>query len=329
MKKKKMKGDEVVFISPKTCGIYKDGGTRFKPDTLTGKRTKEIDNELQEYVDRFLSGEDFEGLTRKRVKDIFERQILVPRYFDARWEVDFQNLVDANGLNPITLGKLQESNVISVRGGHGSPGNDQRFGHIPYVKVSDIRSLRININPTNLVSQKVAENFWGGPTSGLKAWDLITPNRASSNIGEFAMLLPGEENIVLTKEVFVIRVQEGNADGWDPFYLLWAFCLKAVRKQWQRVALMQTNREDVGSRYKEIVLPLPTNKEWAEQVSKPFRDFFTTLAKAKESFIDSIRVSGHEFIASVTSSSFETIIEQQEEDGSRKSKEEDNQAKME
>ncbi|MDB9318038.1 hypothetical protein [Nodularia spumigena] len=186
-----------------------------------------------------------------------EMGILVPTYYDPRWDNDFDHFLESEQLDEITLGELEEQGIISISGGHGSPGNDQRVGEVPYIKVSDIRNLRININPTNMVPFPLAEKLWGGTNSGLQAWDLITPNRASSNIGEFAMLLPGEEDIVLTKEVFVIRIKSCFEQGWSPFYLMWAFCLTSVRKQWKRIALMQTNREDVSSRYKEIRLPFP------------------------------------------------------------------------
>ena len=90
----------------------------------------------------------------------------------------------------------RESTQEKVKEGDGpsrlSPPNDQRSGHVPYIKVSDIRGLRINVNPTNLVTNPVATRYWGGVSSGLQAWDLITPNRASSNIGEFAILVPGK-----------------------------------------------------------------------------------------------------------------------------------------
>lgn len=48
--------NEVVFLNPRTCGIYKDGGTRYKTDPKTGMRTAEVDNELIEHVNLFLSG---------------------------------------------------------------------------------------------------------------------------------------------------------------------------------------------------------------------------------------------------------------------------------
>lgn len=292
---------DVVFLNPQTCGIYKSGGLRFKTDAATGKRTKEIDNELAEVVSAYLAGKESAAMTRKPIRQTFEKRVLVPRYFDPRWNTDFHTLLAKQGVKGVTLGELVAKGIISITGGHGSPSNDQRTGAIPYIKVSDIRCLRINVNPTNLVSRQIAESFWGGPDSGLKAWDLITPNRASSNIGEFAILLPSEQDIVLTKEVFVIRVLSGAKAGWDHFYLFWALCLKSVRKQWQRITLMQTNREDCGSRFLEIQLPLPKSKRWAKTVSAPFRDYFSALAEAKTRFLSTVSGSDFDYIASVTS----------------------------
>jgi type I restriction enzyme M protein len=289
----------VVFLDPRTCGIYKDGGTRYKTDPATGLRTDQVDNELLEHVTAYLNGGQPPGSAKVSLRQIFGRQVLVPTYYDDRYNEGIVRLLRDEKLDGIPLGELIDTGYILVRGGHGSPSNDQRSGHIPYVKVSDIRGLRININPTNLVSDKVAERFWRGADSGLQAWDLITPNRASSNIGEFAILLPGEEQVVLTKEVFVLRII--NDTLFDPFYLLWALSLKAVRDQWRRIALMQTNREDCGSRYREILLPKPPDKAWATKVSKPFRTYFTTLANAKTAFVQDVQSSKYSHVANVIS----------------------------
>jgi type I restriction enzyme M protein len=288
----------VAFLNPRTCGIYKDGGARYKTDSVTGLRTNEIDNQLLDDVTAYLDGKRPAGFALVGTNQVFGNQVLVPTYYDARYDEPIRRLLDAEHLDGITIEELIADRYISVRGGHGSPGNDQRSGHIPYVKVSDIRGLRINTNPTNLVSDNVAARFWRGETSGLNAWDLITPNRASSNIGEFAILLPGEERVVLTKEVFVIRVIGGDL---DPFYLLWAFSLKAVRDQWRRIALMQTNREDCGQRYKEIILPKPKSAAWAKETSTSFRNYFQTIAAAKTKFIEEVRTSKFEHVANVLS----------------------------
>lgn len=208
--------DDVVFLNPLTCGIYKDGGTRYKIDPISGRRTNDIDNQLGEQVDEFIERRPAPGVVRVPLDAVFANRVLVPRYYDNRWLEDFEALLQRERVDAISLGELEARRTISVRGGHGSPSNDNRNGSIPYVKVSDIRSLRINVNPTNLVTRAVAEQYWKGADSGLSEWDLLTPNRASSNIGEFAILLPGEEQIVVTKEVFIIRVSQ-NDEGWDPF----------------------------------------------------------------------------------------------------------------
>jgi type I restriction enzyme M protein len=291
--------NDVAILNPRTCGIYKNGAPRYKTDPQTGRRTNEIDNELIAAVDAYLAKKPSPANTRVPLGEVHLKRILVPTYYDRRYDAAIKDLLAAESLKGITIGELVDSAFMTVRGGHGSPSNDQRTGHIPYVKVSDIRGLRINVNPTNLVTESVARRFWGGKTSGLQAWDLVTPNRASSNIGEFAILLPGEERVVLTKEVFVFRVAEKGP--WDPFYLLWALSLRSVRDQWRRIALMQTNREDCGNRYREIVIPQPPTREWARKSSAAFRTYFETIATAKTKFIEAVNNEQFEHIASVVS----------------------------
>ena len=137
----------------------------------------------------------------------------------------------------------------------------------------------MNINPTNRVPRAVAEHFWRGGTSGFQPFDLISPERTSKNIGDFCVLMPGQEQVLATKEVIVLR--PGPKADFDTFYLLWAMTLKIVRDQWRRVVFMQTNREDVGKRYLEISIPVAPTRARADEVSKPFKDYFETIAKAR------------------------------------------------
>ena len=291
--------DKVVILNPKTCGIYKNGGDRFVVNEK-GVRVETIDNELLHMAKKYSSG-IIEESSIVPLSRTYSLDVLVPRYYDQSLQTPFEQLKEKYGFDGITIEELCDSGIISIRGGHGSPSNDLRNGKIPYVKVSDIRNMRINVNPTNLIPIELAQRFWKTKNgkSNLQAWDLISPSRASSNIGEFALLLPGEEQVVLTKEVFVVRVQE-NSMGFSPFYFLWAFSLVAIRKQWQRVTLMQTNREDVGNRYREIILPKPISASWANTVSAAFKTYFMGLATAKQNFIAATNADDFDYIASVS-----------------------------
>lgn len=291
---------DVLFMNPRTCGIYKNGGKRFKVDRH-GQRSQDIDNEMLEHVLANKQGKLPPGATKLTIAQVKKKRVLVPTYYDPRWDEAFDSLKYDLGCGEATIGELLNDGLITICGGHGSPGNDQRNGQVPYVKVSDIRSQRVNTNPTNMVPLQLAKKLWRGQSSGLQKWDLVTPNRASSNIGEFAMLLPGEENIVLTKEVFVVRVTKEGSACFDPFYLMWAFSLQAVRNQWRRIALMQTNREDVGQRHLEIRIPLPPDKKWADDKSVAFRNYLGGVAKAKEDFTTAMKGDPFQYIGSVYS----------------------------
>ena len=123
-------------------------------DAVTGERGKETDNELLEHVDTFLEGKLPPGGWAAPIADVLKSGILVPRYYDKRWDEEIDVFVSQQGIEAITLGELQRSGLLTVREGHGSPSNDQRIGSVPYIKVSDIRALRINVNPTNLVPRR-------------------------------------------------------------------------------------------------------------------------------------------------------------------------------
>ena len=289
----------VSFLNPQTCGIYKNGCDRFVVDS-NGKRTKEIDNKLWDYAVEYSKG-NYQHCFNIPLKEVYESDVIVPQYFDTKYTKPSKALRDKLKIDGITIGELIDNGIITLSGGHGSPSNDVRTGTIPYVKVSDIRNLRINVNPTNLIPIELAKKLWktSDGKSNLRSWDLISPSRASSNIGEFAILLPGEENIVLTKEVFIIRVNK-NKLGYSPFYLLWALSLVETRTQWSRITLMQTNREDVGQRYREIVIPQPPTEKWADDISSSFRCYFTDLAEAKKTFGRKTASDDFNYIASVS-----------------------------
>lgn len=96
------------------------------------------------------------------------------------------------------------------------------------------------------------------------------------------------------------------------FYLLWAMSLRVVRRQWDRIVFMQTNREDVGSRYRQIRVPVAPNGEAADKVSAPFRDYYTGMQDLREKLLSYLSESDkfHIFLSSA-----EAVEENEEEYG--------------
>lgn len=94
----------------------------------------------------------------------------------------------------------------------------------------------------------------------------------------------------MTKEMLILRAAH-NAPV-DNFYLLWTLSLKVIRQQWNRVVLMQTNREDVGQRYLENEIPWPDTKDHGLQVSAPFRDYYEGIDSLRQQFLSYLEAGG-------------------------------------
>lgn len=312
--------DHVMVSTASTCGLTKGGRLLPKIDQISGKRLQEVDPDTGEETDAIDDSllSDMTALTRSETtatlsfvrKDKVSLGCAVPAYHDQRYDkafLDSMSTPDFSGYTHATLGELLEQKAIFIRGGHGSPSHDQRVGDVPYIKVSDLRAGFVNINPTNRIPSSVAKQFWKGNDSGLMPFDLACPERTSKNIGDFCVLMPGQENVVMTKEIIVIR--PGEIATFDTFYLLWALTLKTVRDQWKRIIFMQTNREDVGKRYLEVRIPIPPTRAEADRVSMPFRDYYTSISQARTQFGEYLgRSKSHHFFVAGAESAQEVNI---------------------
>ena len=206
----------MVSTAP-TCGLSKGGRLLPIVDPGTGKRVQVIDPETGGNVDAIndqllidavalSDGRRTETLTFVP-RDRVSLRCAVPTYFDSRPTKRFREAMTEPHLKDFTsatIGELVDKKLISIRGGHGSPSQDQRIGDVPYIKVSDLRAGLVNINPTNRIPASVARQYWKGNSGDLRPFDLLCPERTSKNIGDFCVLMPGQERVVLTTEIIVI-----------------------------------------------------------------------------------------------------------------------------
>lgn len=294
-KTKPPKGHQIVMSYPRTIGVDKKGNPLYRLNER-GLRVGELDNETaiatDEITKREYKGRGRKGVTFEdsrlcfhiRQSDAASRGVLVPRFW---WRKETQAAMSSwAGSRPselVTLGQLADAGVIQNFEGHGSPPmNARATGDVPYVKVTDLKNWRINENPTNFIHRHVADSL---RRSGVKLQygDLVTPARASSNIGQFSLVLPWQTDIVLTKEVLVLRVVE-NTEDIDPFLLLALMSLKVVQDQYSTLALMQTNREHLGDHWREVILPLPTSRDERKKLGAATQAYFEGMMKAQDSW---------------------------------------------
>lgn len=272
-----------------TIGINKDGRTLYVVSRAENRRTSDIDDKAIEDVISLIDGDgETDTASFYPTKPLSESLLGVPQYCDRRSTIAVEKWISENlkGFWPVSLGELVDKGIIKSRGGHGSPSQDFRNGDIPYIKVSDLRNRQVNINSTNMVTLQTAKKFWKSSVSGINPWDVITPARASKNIGEPVMVLPGQEKAVYTKEVLILRAAESAPI--DNFYIAWALMLPSVQAQWSRVVLMQTNREDLGDRWREVVVPFSDDVAATKKVSKDVKNYYLGLSMLNDSLASSL-----------------------------------------
>ncbi len=288
-------GHQVLMSFPKSIGQDKKGNALYRLDEH-GSRNGDLDNEMAEAVE-IIVGREYRGTQRQLQKrsnsrlcfyvkqtDARSRGIMVPRFW---WRDDTRARLSnwqkgSKSYELVSLGELADEGAVSTFEGHGSPpGNARATGEIPYVKVTDLKNWRINENPTNFVHHKVADKLKGKGVVPMYG-DLITPARASSNIGQFCMVLPWQTNILLTKEVLILRCNPTDT-AMNGFLLLAMLSLKDVQEQYKTLVLMQTNREHLGDHWREVILPIPILKEDREHIAKSVRAYFEGIIKAKQS----------------------------------------------
>lgn len=266
-----------------TIGLNKDGLDLYVVNDK-GERTQSIDDKAIEDVKALLKQQVTSTAGYVKLEKMATSFVAVPTFSGNRSESALEEKVKnkLKGFRMCSLGELIDKGIIAVRAGHGSPSADVRTGDIPYIKVVDLRAGRVNPNSTNMVPRVVAEKFWRGKSSGIPAWAIVTPSRASKNIGEPCMVMPGQEQMVFTKEILLFTVCDKAPI--DQFYLFWALRLKDVQKQWERVVFMQTNREDLGDRYRLIEIPYTEDTMAAREVSKVYREYFRGLDELSKRF---------------------------------------------
>jgi type I restriction enzyme M protein len=283
-KAKPSKSHQIIGSFCETYGEDKLGRPRF--NMVSGVQTDERDDEMNEAAQLFRVASrppESKLYFRFSQADAIARGVLVASYWWRKPYLEaIQSFAADNRCDFVSVGELIDAGELEVTAGHGSPmGHYKGRGTVPYVKVVDIKNWRMIENPKYFIPDAEAARL--RKSRPLQSYDLITPTRATRNIGLFAVVMPWQTHAVLTREIAVWRVP-ASAKRVDSWLLLALMSLKVVHDQFNYLVLMQMNREDLGERYREVLLPIPKDKALREEWSKPIGAYFTTVAGARDSY---------------------------------------------
>ena len=193
-------------------------------------------------------------------KDVYNNKILVPRFY---WVGKLENIKqDAieNNISLISMQQLIDEKIITYFNGHGSPKAEFKGeGNIPYIRVKDIVNWQPYIDVTSLIPQEEYDRLFS-ERKILKPKDILYVSRGSYRIGSVAMVSPYDEEMILTREIVVIRViKKDNKYGLTPEYLMYALSHKYAWEQTKNKVFYEPCLPNIASRWKEIFIPIPND----------------------------------------------------------------------
>ena len=267
-------GHRIRGVLAETYGEDKHGHALYQLDS-EGRQSDMLDDEMAQAAAHIRT---MSKPTNHKLKFTFKQRdaassgVLVASYHWRKpYEEALTNFAAENCCALVSIGELVDGGELRLSSGHGSPKSHFKGrGHVPYVKVSDIKNWRIIENSKYAIPEEEATRLRRDRT--LQPFDLVTPTRASKNIGLLGVIMPWQVNVVLTREIAVIRI--ADTTRLTPWLVLVMMSLRVVNDQLRFLVQMQTNREDLGKRIREITLPIPerssTRKRWEGHVKRYF-----------------------------------------------------------
>lgn len=167
-----------------------------------------------------------------------------------------------------SLGQLRDSGVIEIRKGHEVGSEAYGTGDVPFVRTSDIANFEVSGDPTKSISEETYEEYF--PQQRLRPGSILMVVDGRYRIGATAILTSRSARCVVQSHIRIIDTL--RADVLEPYALLFALNLPAVRRRIRDLVFIQSTLGTLGARLLELKIPiLGGSGSWAATVAR-FRE---------------------------------------------------------
>ena len=195
-------------------------------------------------------------------KAVMENDILVPRYYWSSKASEIKKKAKEQNIKLVSIKQLIEDGVIQYFDGNGSPKSEFKgIGEYPYIRVKDIVNWQMYKDPTAFIPESAFKELYDEKKK-LHPKDILYVRRGSYRIGSVAMVSPYDLDVILTREILVLRVvKEQNEYGITPEYLLYALSHNLVQEQATNKVFIDTTLPNIANRWQELYIPIYEDKQ--------------------------------------------------------------------
>lgn len=246
-----------------------NGHPVYKRDSK-GAKTKEILDDTVDIIkeiENINKGKKFDAKYTFEIEadKVIKSDILVPRYYWSSKLEEIKKKAFENNIELVSLQQLIDEGIITYFDGNGSPSSEYKgTGDYPYIRVKDIVNWQIYKDPTALIPLSEYQRLYKEEKQ-LKSKDILYVRRGSYRIGSVAMVSPYDLNVILTREILVLRlIKEDNKYNLTPEYLLYALSHKITQQQAENKIFIDTTLPNISDRWKDLFIPIYKDKNTYE-----------------------------------------------------------------
>jgi hypothetical protein len=195
-----------------------------------------------------------------------KNDILIPKYYDPEIEYELNELSSTHNL--ISIGKLMDDNVISIRSGIEVGKMAYGTGDIPFIRTSDISNWELKTDP----KQGIGEEFYNlyKDKQDVKANDILLVRDGTYLVGTSCILTEKDTRIVYCGGIYKMRIKKQSRV--DPFLLFGILNTQVVKRQIKAKQFTRDVIDTIGKRLYEIQLPIPKDKNLLLQISTSIKN---------------------------------------------------------
>jgi len=268
-KTSKPRKDYTFFMSyAKTCGHDKRG------KEVNVDEISMIPDYLETYLNSDMHSHLGFQLKLSQVKD----NILMPKYYNPDINNELDNYVSTGNYVLKTIGELEEDGIIELSRGNEIGSEAYGTGDIPFIRTSEISNWEITTDCTHCVSREVYEKY--RKIQKLEPEDILVVNDGTYLMGRTAMLSFLDTEIIIQSHIRRIKVLK--KDKISPYLLLALLGLEIVQRQIEAKSFRQGTISTLGSRLKEVILPIPTDSKIVDSITKKVEEAIKERTSARK-----------------------------------------------
>lgn len=186
--------------------------------------------------------------------------ILIPKYYNNKIESSMNQLGD--DLRLLNLGQLIDDGVVSVCNGDEPGKMAYGTGNIPFVRTSDISNWEIKTIPKQGVSESIYQQY--AAKEDVRPGDILLVKDGTYLIGTSCIVTPLDTPMLFQSHIVKFRVEDSSVITTEMLFI--ALNTPLVQQQIRAFQFTADIIDTIGTRYREIMLPVPIDTDTREKV---------------------------------------------------------------